>query len=90
MIGEALSAEKKYDQALQEYDIVLQKYPESDKSRSALYKKGLALAEQNQPQQAISVLNDVAKRFPGTSEATNAQAKIRELQRPPAARRPAR
>ena len=90
MIGEALSAQKKYDQALQEYDIVLQKYPESDRTRSALYKKGLALAEQNQPQQAISVLNDVVKRFPGTSEAANAQAKVRDLQRPPAQRTPAR
>ncbi len=90
MIGEALSAQKKYDQALQEYDIVLQKYPESDKSRSALYKKGLALAEQNQPQQAISVLNDVVKRFPGTTEAVSAQAKARELQRTPAQRPPAR
>ncbi|MBI4471678.1 MAG: tetratricopeptide repeat protein, partial [Acidobacteria bacterium] len=53
------------------------------KTRSALYKKGLAQAEQNQPQQAIATLQEVVKRFPNTSEAQNASAKIRDL-RPPA------
>ncbi|MBI4474463.1 MAG: tetratricopeptide repeat protein, partial [Acidobacteria bacterium] len=55
-IGDAYYSQKKYDQAVFEYDIVLQKFPDSDKTRSALYKKGLAQAEQNQPQQAIATL----------------------------------
>ncbi len=85
-LGDALKNLKKYDLAETEYDIVLQKYPESDTSRAALLKKGLALAEHDQ-QQAIATLNEVVKKFPNTSEATSAQAKLRELQ---PARRPAR
>jgi len=79
-IANALAAQKKFDAAVQEYDIVLQKYPESDKTRIALWKKGLTQADATQPQQAIATLNEVVKRFPNTSEATNAQAKLRELQ----------
>jgi tol-pal system protein YbgF len=86
MIGESLSAQKKYDQALNEYDIVLQKYPDSDKTKTALLKKGLALADTNQPQ-AVNVLTDVVKKFPNTSESNAAGAKLKELQQPPAARR---
>ena len=79
LLGDALTGQKKFEQAVFEYDIVLQKYPESDKTRTALLKKGLAQAETSPPQ-AIATLNDVVKKFPGTSEATNAQAKVRELQ----------
>ena len=77
-IAESLSALKKFDQAIDEYDIVLQKFPDSDKSRAALLKKGHAQAETN-PQAAIKTLNEVVTKFPGTSEAANAQARIKEL-----------
>ena len=82
-MGDALYAEKKYDLAITQYDIVLQKYPEGDKTKTALLKKGLALAESNQPQ-ATTTLNEVVKKFPNTSEALAAQQKIREM----AAQRP--
>jgi TolA-binding protein len=79
---------KKYEPAVAQYDIVLQKYPESDTSKSALLKKGLAQAELN-PQQAITTLNEVLKRYPNTSESQSAQVKIKELQ-PARAKPPAR
>jgi len=85
-MGEAFFNQKKYQQAETEYDFVLQKYPESDTTRAALLKKGLALAEHDTPQ-AITTLNEVVKKFPNTSEANSAQTKLRELQ---PARRPAR
>jgi tol-pal system protein YbgF len=83
-IGDALKQQKKYDLAITQYDIVLQKYPESDKTGAALLKKGLTQAETNQPQ-ASSTLTEVVKKFPGTTEAITAQAKLKELQ---AAQRP--
>jgi len=86
-MGDALVAQKKYEQAETEFDFVLQKYPESDTTRAALLKKGLALAEHDKPQ-AIDTLKDVVQKFPNTSEAVNAQGKLKELQQP--ARRPAR
>ena len=85
-IANALFSEKKFEPAIDQYDLVLQKYPDSDTSRAALLKKGLAQAETNQPQ-AKDTLNEVVKKFPKTSEATTAQAKLRELtsaQRSPA------
>jgi tol-pal system protein YbgF len=78
---------KKYDQAENEFDFVLQKYPESDTTKAALLKKGLAQAETNQPQ-AKDTLTEVVKRFPSTAEAQTAQSKLKEMQ--PAPRRPNR
>jgi tol-pal system protein YbgF len=80
--GESLYNQKKFDQAVVEYDLFLQKYPENDRTKTALYKKGLALAEQDQKQPALIALDKVVKDFPNTSEATNAQAKARELRGP--------
>jgi TolA-binding protein len=51
-------------------------------------KKGYALAETNQLPQAKTTLNEVVSKFPGTSEASSATAKLRELQPPPAPRKP--
>ena len=87
-MGDSLLNQKKYEPAETEYDFVLQKYPESDTTRAALLKKGLAFAEHDTPQ-AITTLNEVVKKFPNTSEASSAQTKLRELQ-PAPARRPAR
>jgi tol-pal system protein YbgF len=88
-IGDALHAQKKLELAVTQYDIVLQKYPESDTTRAALLKKGLVLAEANQPQ-ATSTLNEVVKKFPGTSEALTAQQRLKELQSAQRGRTPAR
>jgi len=79
-IADVLFSQKKYEQAITDYDVFLQKYPGHDKTVVALYKKGLALAELNQTPEAIKTLQQVAKEFPKTSEATNAEAKVKELQ----------
>lgn len=86
--GDALAAEKKYEQAVIEYDTFLQKNPESDDTRTALYKKGLAQAEID-PKAATATLQQVVTKYKGTVEAINAQAKLKELAAP-AARRPPR
>jgi len=85
LIGESLAAQKKYDQALNEYDIVLQKYAESDTSKTALLHKGYALADTNQTPQAISTLKDVVDKYPNTPEAGAATNRLKELQ--PSARK---
>jgi tol-pal system protein YbgF len=88
LMGEAFFNQKKFDQALPEYDIVLQKYPDSDKTRAALLKKGLALKEANQTQQAQSTLKEVVTKFPNTSEAISANEALKGLSQPPAPRKP--
>jgi TolA-binding protein len=77
-IADAYYNQRKFEQAVLEYDLFLQNYPENDRTKSALYKKGLALAEHN-PAEAIPVLQKVAKDYPNTVEATNASQKVREL-----------
>ena len=47
-IGEALLIQRKFDQALEQFDIVLEKYPNSDRKCLALYRKGRALVELKQ------------------------------------------
>jgi tol-pal system protein YbgF len=78
-IGDALYSQKKFDQAVIEYDLFLQKYSENDRTKSALYKKGLAHAELNQVPEALAALTKVTKDYPGTVEATGAQQRVREL-----------
>ena len=56
--------------------------PMNGKNESALYKKGLAQAEQDQVQQAVDTLSQVVKKYPNTSEAESAKLKIRELRSP--------
>jgi len=76
--GDALFAQKKFEPAIVEYDTFLQKYPENDNTKDALYKKGLALAELNAPN-AGTVLQQVVKQFPGTTEAAGAAQKLKEI-----------
>jgi len=70
---------KKFDQAVQEYDIFLQKFPANDKTASALLRKGLAHAELKEVTEARLALTRVTKEYPGTGEAANAAAKIKEM-----------
>lgn len=76
--GDALYAQKKYEQAVIEYDTFLQKYPENDDTKTALYKKGLAQLESS-PKEATATLQLVVTKYKGTLEATNAQNKLRDL-----------
>jgi len=84
-IAEAYFTWKKFDLAVQEYDIFLQKFPPNDKTASALLRKGLAHAELKQIPEARAALTRVTKEYPGTGEAANATAKLKDLATAPAA-----
>jgi TolA-binding protein len=83
-VAESYFSWKKFDLAVQEYDIFLQKFPPNDKTASALLRKGLAHAELKQTTDARAALTRVTKEFPGTGEAANAAAKLKELGTAPA------
>jgi len=83
-IAESYFGWKKFDLAVQEYDIFLQKFPPNDKTASALLRKGLAHAELKQTNDARTTLTRVTKEFPGTGEAATAAAKLKELGTAPA------
>jgi tol-pal system protein YbgF len=78
-LGEILYAQKKYSEAIPEYDKVLDNYPRSFKLAAARLKKGLALLELGQRTSALRELREVVRRHPGTDESRRANAKLREL-----------
>ena len=78
-IGDAYFNQEAFEQAIIEYDFLLQKYPESDKTVTALFKKGLALSAMNQTQDALTFLRQVVSDYPDSSEAVSAAQEIDSL-----------
>lgn len=82
-IGDSLAAQRKFDQALLEYEMASQNYPNGDKTCVALYKKGLTLVELKQNPQAITAFNAVVKDCAGTAEAAGAADALKRLPKTP-------
>jgi len=78
-MGEVSFAQKRYQDAVSNYDSVLLNYPKSFKLAAARLKKGLALLELGQQAAGIRELREVVRRNPGTEEARRANAKLHEL-----------
>jgi tol-pal system protein YbgF len=78
-LGEIAYSQHQYEQAVAEYDKVLNNYPKSFKLAPARLKKGMALLELNQKNAGIKELREVVKRYPGTEEERRARAKLKDL-----------
>ncbi|HUL15029.1 MAG TPA: tol-pal system protein YbgF [Terriglobales bacterium] len=78
-LGEIAYAQKRFSEAVTEYDKVLNNYPKSFKLAPALFKKGMALLELGQKTSGVRQLREVVKRYPGTEEERRARAKLKEL-----------
>ena len=78
-LGEIAYSQKNYDEAVGEFDKVLNNYPKSFKLAPARLRKGLALIELGQKPGGVRELREVVKRYPGTEEDRRARAKLKEL-----------
>jgi tol-pal system protein YbgF len=78
-LGEIAYAQKRYSEAVTEYDKVLNNYPKSFKLAPAMLKKAMALLELGEKTSAVRQLREVVKRYPGTEEEHRARAKLKEL-----------
>jgi tol-pal system protein YbgF len=78
-LGEIAFAQKQYQQAVAEYDKVLENYPKSFKLAPARLKKAMAFLELGQKASAIREFREVIRRYPGTEEERRARARLREL-----------
>jgi tol-pal system protein YbgF len=78
-LGEIAYSQKQYEQAVAEYEKVLNNYPKSFKLAPARLKKGMALIELGQKTAGVRELREVVKRYPGTEEDRRARAKLKEL-----------
>ncbi|HVO67920.1 MAG TPA: tol-pal system protein YbgF [Syntrophales bacterium] len=78
-IGECYYFEKKYEEAILEYDKVAKSYPKGEKVPSALLKEGFAFLMLGDKTSARAILQQVIKDYPNTSQERMARAKLNEI-----------
>ena len=78
-VGQLYNRAKMYDDAVQAFDAVLERYPDNPKTPDALYGKADALLHGGHRAEAAAEFKDFLARFPTHSLARNAQAQLREL-----------
>jgi TolA-binding protein len=78
-VGQLYNRAKMFDDAVQAFDAVLERYPDNPKTPDALYGKADALAHGGHKAEAAAEFKDFLARFPTHSLARNAQAQLRDL-----------
>jgi tol-pal system protein YbgF len=78
-VGESLFSQKKYRDAIQQFDSVVTKYPQSDKVPGALLKKGYAYIAIGEKANGIVQLQYVVHEHPRSQEAALARQKLKQL-----------
>jgi TolA-binding protein len=85
-IGNIYDRAMQYDDAVQAFDAVLERYPENPKTPDALYQKGVDLQKAGRKTDALTEYKDFLAKYPSHSLAAHAQEHIRELSRPSSAK----
>ena len=78
-LGECYFAEKKYEEAILEFDEVIKKYPKGNKIADALFRQGMAFLEMKDTTNARLILKEVVRRFPQSDQANRARKKLKEI-----------
>ncbi len=78
-IGECLYGQGKFQESIQQFDLVLAQYPRSDKRASVWLKKGYAHLELGETGDGVAHLRRVLSEFPGSDEANLARQRLRAL-----------
>ena len=68
-----------YQQAVGNYDLVLQNFPSGSKAAAAQLKKGFALIEMGKKDDGVQELRHLIQRYPKTNEAVQARDRLRKL-----------
>jgi tol-pal system protein YbgF len=71
-IGQIYYSQKKYDDAVQAFDMVLERFPENAKTRDAKLYKGMSLVALGKRSQAHGIFQDMEKQYPSTEAYTRA------------------
>jgi len=89
-IGEIHYSQADFESALAEFDAVLEKYPENNKTPDALYMKGLTLVKLGRKTEGAREFRDLLQRYPDSDLATKAKSQLKSLGLSTAAPKPAR
>ncbi|HPW16926.1 MAG TPA: tol-pal system protein YbgF [Candidatus Aminicenantes bacterium] len=79
-IGECRYSQRKFEEAIDAFDELIQAYPQGDKAAAAHLKKGLSFVELGRKAEALAALKILVAKYPLEEEARIAQDKIRELE----------
>lgn len=78
-LGEANYVMQKYEIAINEYQALLNTFPDSQKVSHALLKIGYSYAELGNAADATKTLNEVKRQYPGTTAARLADERLRKI-----------
>lgn len=78
-IGEAYYGEKKFENAILQFQDVLKKYPQHNKAAAAQLKQALAFNSLGDADTAKVLMKKVVKNYPGTPEAKKAQDRLGKM-----------
>jgi tol-pal system protein YbgF len=78
-IGECYFSQKKYTEAIEQFNELLLNYPRGDKIPAAYLKKGISLMELRKKEESLIVFKLLISKYPLEEETKIAQQKIREL-----------
>jgi len=78
-VGESLFSQKKYREAIAQFDDVVNRYPRSDKVPGALLKKGFSYISLGERAQGIVQLQYVVHEHPTSQESALARQRLRQL-----------
>ncbi|KWT84398.1 tol-pal system protein YbgF [Candidatus Magnetominusculus xianensis] len=81
-IGESYYKEGSYEDAILSYDVVVKKYPNSDKVPGAKLKQALAFIEIKDPKPARTILQQIIDDYPNSVEAEQAKKHLKLLGNP--------
>ena len=79
-LGETFYSDKKYDQAVLEFQEVIKNFPGKEKVPAAMLKQGMAFKEIGDRKSAKYVLKKLLDDYPASDEAKNAREKLKGLQ----------
>lgn len=78
-VGETYFLEKWYERAVLEFQTVIEKYPAGDRVPSALLRQAMSFELMGDKENAGYVYKELIKKFPKSSEATQAKKKLENL-----------
>jgi tol-pal system protein YbgF len=76
-LGETYYSEKKFEQAVLEFQEVIKNFPEKDKVPAAMLKQGMAFKEMGDSKSAVYIYKKLIEEFPKSDEAKLAKEKLR-------------
>ena len=78
-IGECRFSQKKYEEAVDDFDEVILTYPQGDKVAAAYLKKGMSYMELGKKVEALAAFKLLISKYPLQEESKIAEGKIKEL-----------